>query len=436
MISNEAGRLSRRAVLGLSATAAAGAITGCSSGGGAGSGSATEGKLHVGWYGADPLHNAMQKVLDAYHGKHPDVTLTHEFSPFDGYWDKLATKTAAKDAPDVFRMSMSYFAEYADRGALLDLSDVVGSKIKTDALDADVAASGKIADGIHGVGQSSISHAVFINPAAWEAYGIEVPAEDWTWDSFAENAKGYAGEAGKGNYGTTDVGGNVQIFEPYLRQIGSSLFTDDGSGLGLQAAEVEQWLSYWHELRTAGAAPPAEVSAEASGIDDGLLAQGKSPLAFGWVQQIAFHQPVVDDPLQIHPLPAPEAGSLQGQFLKALDFWVVSGTTENAEGAYALIDYLINDPEANTTIGLNLGVPPSKAARDRLNSDPESPEGKAIAFIDKIKDEVGPPPGPWPKSYSTIQDALSRVNQDVAFGKLDPAAGAKRFVEEGKAAFS
>jgi multiple sugar transport system substrate-binding protein len=434
MISNDSPRLSRRAALGLSATAAAGALTGCGSDG-AGSGSATEGRLRVGWYGGDPVHAAMRKALDAYHGKHPGVTVNTEFAPFDAYWDKLATQTAARDAPDVYRMSMSYFAEYAERTALLDLSDAVGSTIKTDGLDADVAASGEIADGVFGVGQSSISHAVFANPAAWSKVGAEPPATDWTWESFAELAMSYAAETGKGEYGTTDSGGNVQILEPYLRQLGSSLFTADGSGLAVRAGEVQQWLSYWHDLRTAGAAPPPAVSAEATEFATSLLAKGKAPLTFGWVQQITFYQPVMHDPLEIYPLPAPEAGSLTGQFLKALDFWVVSATTKNSEGAFALIDYLINDPDATKTIGLTLGVPPSETSRQQLDSGPDSAEGKAIAYVDRIKDEVGPPPGPWPEGYSTIQDSLSRVNEDVGFGRIDPAAGAARFIEEAQAAF-
>ncbi|HEY9291499.1 MAG TPA: extracellular solute-binding protein [Microlunatus sp.] len=422
-------KMSRRSLLGLSAASAlgvAGVATGCTSQGGAGS--ATEGKLRVGWYGGDPVHAAMKKVLDAYHGKHSGVEVTTEFAPFDSYWDKLATETAAHNAPDVFRMSMSYFADYAGRQSLLDLSDAVGSKIKTDALDADVADSGKIAGGTYGIGQSSISHAVFTHPAAWEKVGAKAPSSDWTWDSFAELAKGYAGEAGKGQYGTTDSGGNIQLLEPFVRQLGKEMFA--GDGLGIEAADVEEWLAYWQDLRSAKAAPSPSVSAETGDFATSLLATGKAPLTFGWVQQLTFYAPLVDDPLDIVPLPAKQAGSLKGQFLKALDFWVVSAASKNQDGAKALIDYMINDPAAIKTFGLSLGVPPSAKGREQLATDPESPEGKAIAYIDKIKDQVGPPPAAWPKGYGELQESLTRVNEDVGFGKIDPAAGAARFIKE------
>jgi multiple sugar transport system substrate-binding protein len=198
----------------------------------------------------------------------------------------------------------------------------------------------------------------------------------------------------------------------------------------VEAADVEQWLAYWNDLRAAGAAPSPSVSAETTEFATSLLAQGKAPLTFGWVQQITFYQPVMDDPLEIYPLPAPEAGSVAGQFLKALDFWVVSGATKNEEGATALINYLINDPTAIKAIGLTLGVPPSAAAREQLDPEPDSAEAKAIAYIDEIKDKVGPPPGPWPTGYSAIQDALNRANEDVGFGRADPAKAAATFIEE------
>jgi multiple sugar transport system substrate-binding protein len=331
-------------------------------------------------------------------------------------------------------MSMSYFADYAQRGALLDLSEVIGSAIDTSKLDADVAASGKIADGVYGVGQSSISHAVFTNPKAWADAGLHAPEEDWTWESFADLASRYAKKAGSGRYGTTDAGGMLQIFEVFVRQNGRQLFTADGTGLAATASDVEAWLAYWQRLRQDRAAPPLNVSTETGDFNTNLLSQGKAPLTFGWVQQVTFYQPLVDDPLDIMPVPGRTAGSLSGQFLKALDFWVISSASKNTTAAAALIDYLINDQRAVTDLGLTLGVPPSKNARTELGAKPHSAEAKAIAYIDKITDSVGKPPGAWPKGYSEISDALNRVNQDVGFGRTDPAKGAARFVDEGSQA--
>lgn len=422
---------SRRAFLGLGAATATGTLVGCSGGSGSG-GSTTNASLRAAFYGGDPVLAGLKKAFAAYHQKHSGIKITPELTPFDDYWSKLSTQVAGKNAPDVLRMSMSYFADYAQRGALLDLTDKVGSAIKIGDLDPDVASSGKIAGGMYGIGQSSISHAVFTHPAAWQKAGVDAPPADWTWDSFAQWTTGYASEAGAGNYGTTDAGGNMQAFEPFARQHGQELFTADGKALRVGADVIEEWFAFWDRLRKAKAAPPLQVTSESADFATNPMTKGKSPLTFGWVQQITFYAPLIDSPLQIAPLPATKAGSVAGQFIKALDFWSVSAQSKSLDAAVDLVNYLINDPTAIKAIGLSLGVPPSAVARKALASDPQSPEGKAIAYIEKIKDQVGPPPAAWPKGYGDLLETFARLNQDVGFGKSDPAKAAAAFTDEAK----
>ena len=57
--------------------------------------------LRFAWWGSDSRHKTTQKVIDAYEAEHPNVTINGEFGEFSGYWDKLATATAAGDAPDI-----------------------------------------------------------------------------------------------------------------------------------------------------------------------------------------------------------------------------------------------------------------------------------------------------------------------------------------------
>jgi multiple sugar transport system substrate-binding protein len=60
----------------------------------------------------------MANVLALFQTKNAGLKIGQEHAAFADYWNKLATETAARNAPDVMRMSMSYFAEYAQRGRL------------------------------------------------------------------------------------------------------------------------------------------------------------------------------------------------------------------------------------------------------------------------------------------------------------------------------
>lgn len=385
--------------------------------------------LRVGWYGGDPAHAAMEEVLARYDEDNPNVTIEVSRAAFTDYFDRLATETAGGSAPDITRMSMSYFADYAGRGSLLALDDYVGSTIEVDGLDEDVQGSGILNDTYYGVPQSAISQALLIDPELIASLGAETPSPDATWDEFATWAKAL-GQANPGSYGTTDIGNQLQVFEVFARQNGSELFTDDGMALAFEQSVLEEWWTYWQSMRDESGAPPAAITAEGSGFESSPLTQGIATASNVWVQQIVFFQALNEHQLELQPIPTVSGGE-PGQFLKALDFWSVSSTTENPEAAAELVNYLLNDPEAVATIGLAFGVPPSQSSRDVLAADPASPEGKAIAYVESLGDErLGTPPGPWPRGYGELLSLFTKLSEDIAFGNTDIASAASQFFSE------
>ena len=420
----------RRGVLAAGAALAGTGLTAACGGGDSGGGDAS---LRASWYGGAPVNDAMKAATAAFTTANPETSVSTEFAAFADYWDKLATQTAGGTGPDVFRMSMSYFAQYAQRGALLDLTDAVPGTIDTSTLDEGVAGSGEIADGLYGIGQSSITHAVFTDTTALQAVGATPPATGWTWQEFGEFARSYASSTPDGVWGTQDAGGAVQIFEVYSRQNGSPVFADDGT-LATSEDLIAQWLDMWDQLRRDGAAPPGDVTSEASAFETSVLVTGKAPVLFGWVQQITFYQPLTDHVVDIVGVPAGDGGPLEGQFVKALDLWTIAASTKNPDAAQALVNFLVNDEAAIKAIGVTLGVPPSQQARDLLAADPTSATGKCIAFVEDAQDQVGPSPAAWPAGYSDFSDAFARANEDIAFGKATPSQAAAALVETAQGA--
>ncbi|TQM10865.1 ABC transporter substrate-binding protein [Pseudonocardia kunmingensis] len=412
--------IDRRGFLGLGAALlAATAVSGCGTGG-------SSSGLRVAWYGGAPVHEALDKALAVFSGDHPDAQLASEKAAFNDYWDKLATQAAGGQAPDVFRMSMSYFTEYAKRGALLDLGE---AGIRVGDLDPAVAGSGTVEGSTYGIGQSTITQAAFVNRAQIEALGLAVPQSGWTWEQFAQLARSFAAAAGDGRFGTFDAGGNLEIFDVFARQHGTDTFTADGA-LGAGRDVLEEWFTFWDGLRRDGAAPPADISAESRTFETSTLVAGRSPVQFGWVQQVTFYQQLMQDPLDVVAIPAGADGTLSGQFAKALDFWCVSSETGGAERAAQVIDFLVNDDRAIDAIGVTLGIPPSARARDRLAADQGSAAGRAVAFVESVSGQVGPSPAAWPQGYGELQATFQRVNEEVGFGQSDPARAAADFADE------
>lgn len=417
--------IDRRSLLGAGAAAGlALAAGGCR----ADSGRADSGELMVSWYGGAPVHEAMNAVLDSWSQAQDGVTAIGSGVAFNDYWDKLATETAAGEPPDVFRMSMTYFVEYASRGVFADVSALNGLDLSL--LDEDVRGSGLVDGTLYGVGQSSIAPAIFSSRSMVSDAGAEVPVE-WTWDDFRDWVTEFATDTGK--YGTTDMGGNFQMFDVYARQEVGNQFADDGS-LQLTPEVIAQWFTLWDELRKAKAAPPSDVTAAGGDFETNPMSTGDAALTSGWVQQVTFYQPLIrDGSVEVSPMPQKTKGDFSGLFVKALDFWCISANAANPDAAAQLVNHLINDAEATDVIGLLLGVPPTEAARESL-AHADRATRAAVDYIDDYAELAGPAPGPWPTGYGELLSAFTRANESVGFGKAGAADAATTFLEEAQRA--
>jgi multiple sugar transport system substrate-binding protein len=433
--------LDRRALLGLGAGGIA-LAAGCSSSAakptasasattsGAASAAPVTGTLRLSWYGGAPVHTAMQASMDAFKAANSGVTVTGAGVGFGDYWDKLATETAGGTPPDVFRMSMTYFSDYAARGALADLTADVDKGITTSTLDPDVKASGLVGGKMVGIGQSSICPAMFSNQAMLQKLGMTLPT-DQTWDEFATFVKDAAKAAGPDKYGSSDLAGNWQMFDVYARQQVGNQF-DDAGKLKVDKATLESWFAYWKVLRDAKAVPPGDVTVQSNTFETNVMSRGLSPITYGWVQQVTFFQPLIKDgTVAVTPLPQKAKGDQSGLFVKALDFWCISAKTKSMPAALAMVNFLVNNDAATKNTGLLLGVPPTKAARNQLASGDAATKA-AIAYVEGVTPKAGKAPGPWPKKYNEVMSAFGRASENVAFGKATPAASADAFIAEAR----
>ncbi|WP_053004869.1 ABC transporter substrate-binding protein [Kocuria sp. SM24M-10] len=255
------------------------ALTGC----GGGDSAAADGdvELRFAWWGSDTRHQQTQKIIDAFEEENPGITVTGEYGDWSGYWDKLATQTASSDAPDVIQMEEKYIREYADNGALLDLSDVDVSEI-----DEGVVESGRTEEGLFGVATGVNIMALVANPALFEEAGVELPDDStWTWQDYSdvaaqitENSDAY------GASGPNEPAG----FQIWLRQQGKEMTTPEGE-LGFEVADAAEYLELQKQLIEDGALPPASVLTEdqSPGPDQSLTGTNGAAMGMWWTNQLS-----------------------------------------------------------------------------------------------------------------------------------------------------
>lgn len=102
-------------------------------------------ELSFAYWGGGLRVEQTDAIIDAFEAEHPNITVNGSYGEFGGHWEQLATQTAGGDTPDLIQMDDKYLREYADRGVLLDLTEVDVSK-----LDEDAANNGRTEDGLFG----------------------------------------------------------------------------------------------------------------------------------------------------------------------------------------------------------------------------------------------------------------------------------------------
>src|SRR5699024_5845980 len=173
------------------------------------------------WCG-ETRRELIDAVVAEYTDVAPEVSVSTEPSEFSGYWAKLATQTAAQDAPDIIQMEEAYLTEYAERGALLDLS---AAGLDTSGVTEGLADAGVIEGaGQLGVGAGCEAQVMFLNPALYGEAGFDLPDDTaWTWDERVAIADEVAA-VGEGTLCTRQFVVKPGVYRLCLRQQGLGIW--------------------------------------------------------------------------------------------------------------------------------------------------------------------------------------------------------------------
>ncbi len=399
--------------------------SGGGTGGGTGGGKKT---LQMTWWGSTDRHKRTQDALAEFHRQHPNIEVRGQFSGWDGYWEKLATETAGGNAPDVIQMDYSYIGEYARRGALRPLDDLVPKVLDLRDFSDDVLAGGRIDNKLYGVNAGINSMALVVNLTLLKQVGLELPDHTMTWDDFAALARQIGDKAPAGVFGAEDGSADAAALECWLRQRGKALYTTEGA-LGFGADDLSEWFSYWGELRKAKGVPPGDVQASAAGdVQNSLVARKKAVADFAHSNQLSAYANVLKDELTLHMYPQ---GAKPGQYLKPSMLMCVSARSKAPKQAGALVDALLTEPSIAGILGSERGIPPSSSVRATLKPKAAAVEQKTYEYIDFVFGKVGELPPPSPLGAVEVNGKiLSFAADQVAFGKTPVGQAVSRFFED------
>lgn len=391
--------------------------------------------IKITWWGGDTRHEYTQKLLDAYTAENPDVEFEATPAGWEGYFDKLSTQAASGSMPDIIQMDYQYIATYGKNNSLADLSEFVESgTLDMSKVEESTMKTGEIEGKLVGIVTGTNAPAVTYNPDVLAEAGVEVPADDWTWEDYIELNTKVSEVKGTESALSATIGpfGDLNFFNFYVRQHGETLYKEDGTGLGFEDDSlIADYFQMWADMSAADVAPdPDEQSQIATlGIETLPIVTNEAGTTLEWntyPNKVAG----TNDKLKLALMPGAEENN--AMWLKPAMFWSVAETSEVKEECAKFIDWLTNSEEANDIIMAERGVPISSDIREYMlnTGNMTATQTEMFEYIDKVTAIAGDCPSADPGGVAEINKAFNDAGNSVQYGQATADEAAKTFREQ------
>ncbi|MEV0890076.1 extracellular solute-binding protein [Promicromonospora sp. MEB111] len=389
--------------------------------------------LRLSWWGEADRNATTDDVVADFMTEHPNITVETEPSDFESYFDKIATSTAASDAPDVMALGGAYPLEYGAKGALVDLG-TLGEQLDMSAFNEAALSGATYEDAVYGAPTGGNAIGLLANPRIFEEAGVELPDDEtWTWDEFADLAAEISDEhPDDDTYGfemqVTDILGS------YAGQRGTGIYDWDGQ----LAVDTDTLVDFWDlelGLVESGAQPSAEVTTEFQGQSPELTLMGTGKAAMGFVYSnlLGTYADASGDDLVLLKIPGEQEFEHPGVTVLPSQYWAVSSQSEHPEASALLVDYLVNSPEAGSKILADRGLPFNTEVFSAIEGDLSPKDAESGAYVQEIGETAEPAP-PQPEGGSILNDTTILYDSEVLFGTMTPQEAAEAWTADMSAA--
>ena len=395
---------------------------------------AQETDMRLFWFGSPTRAERTLAVANLFETANPGVRILGEVGGND-YWSKLTTMLAGGNAPDIFQLVPSRYADYAGRGAMLPLDDYLGGVIRTERMMPGVMKLGQVKGVTAGVPLSINAFALLYDSVAFQKAGLTPPDRNTTWDDFATLCIEMTRAIDrKGVWAVGNAARYSYALEAFLLQRGKRLYGEDGR-IGFDVADATDWYGYWDSLAKNGGCVPAEVQAlDKIQIDSNPMSTGHAVMAITFSNMLVGYQALQQNPIGLTVLPVAERGGPSGLFYKAGQQFGVAHTAKNPELAARFLDFFLNDIEAGKALGLERGVPINLDVRAAVKPTLNEVEMRSYDYIESIADISGDYPPQVPVGASELEERVYRsIADQLAFGQITPAEAGQALVDQANA---
>jgi multiple sugar transport system substrate-binding protein len=347
------------------------------------------------------------------------------------HFEKFRVQFAGGNAADIVQLG-GYFTNIAPDDDPKDYLLPLDQFTRSGVLDISTVDAGAIAAGtrngiLYALPMGTNMPAMVYNRSLLQRVGAPLPQASMTWAQFETWLGQVQARLPAGTYAMTDNGATQSgsmFFGYWAGDNGTSVWT--GSRTQMTAAAAQRYLEMWARWRTAGYIPPATVASDFAETNESTssLIAGRTAIALIYTNQLINYQNATRDTLDLFELP--NAAVSNGMWSNASQMIGINKNSRNAQAAARYINFRINDPRAWAIMGADPGTPITPATRAAVASDELTQ--RINAYLD-VAGKHASPPNPNIPNDSEYNSGLYLIYQNVAYGRITPAAGGQQVMD-------
>ncbi|WP_408007633.1 sugar ABC transporter substrate-binding protein [Pseudalkalibacillus sp. A8] len=272
------------------------------------------------------------EIAKKFEEENPDINVNVQAIPWENAHDKLLTAVASQKGPDVVQLGTTWVSEFADAGALLDLSEYMEDypEFKPENYFEGAAQTMTYDDQVVGIPWYVETRVLYYRTDLLKEVGYEEPPA--TWDEL-KDAAGKLADRGDKYYGL-DIDRNDQIMPFIFAWQNGFEFDTDKENLNLDSPAFDEAINYYTSYFEEGISTTAEGMDIVQAFKDGV-----KPMFFSgpWMVNILNDQaPDLEGKWAIATMPKKEqvASSIGGS-----NFSIFS-SSEKVEESLKFISYM------------------------------------------------------------------------------------------------
>ena len=332
--------------------------------------SADQVELRFAWWGGKARNQATLKALDAFEAKYPNIKVKAEYTGWDGFYSRLTTQINSNTEADVIQTNWNWLTLLSKTGdGFYDLNKLrqpIGLDQYSPAARASTTGNGKV----NAIPISANVMLFYYNAATWQKAGVPLPK---SWDDLLKAGPVFKEKLGDSYYPLIlTEQDSLFLLNSWVYQGNQKPMVDEKTRkLGWNHDDLVQAFTFYRQLVAAHAVPDARTMAS---YGKGVAYEMKPWINGEWggiynwnVLYTAESQNLSHpDDLVMGDYPMREGAKDAGQFNKTALMLSISKNTRHPQEAALLINFLMSEKEGVVPVGLERGVPLSKAGAQIL----------------------------------------------------------------------